>query len=347
MFGIEIIEVGIGLVFMYLAISLICSGIVEAGVKVSKLRAKHLKTALGKLLDDPNHNGFVKQLYEHHLIKSPLEDKIGEPEYMAAQKFSAAVFDILATGSTDDDRYQAIKARIELMNDSAVKTRLLKILESSAEELETMRDKVETWFNDNMEAVTKWYRKRMRTFVSFVGIAIVTILNADTIHVAKNLWTDNDMRQATVSAAKSYSASLEQRMADVPADSAALTFGETISQIESDINQTKVLPIGWVAKDIPGGAGFDGDPILFWLMKVLGLLLTVGAVSLGAPYWYGMLKSLLNLRFGSGGSGDEASKGDSQPVNVTINNEVPKTETSSAGSTLDTPTLEDTGEAGL
>ena len=318
MFGIEVIEVGIGLVFMYLVISLICSGIVEAGVKVSKLRASHLKKALGKLLDDPNHNGFVKQLYDHHFIKSPLESKIGGPTEIGARKFASAVFDILTTGSKDDERYKKIKDRIEQMQDSYMKTHLLKILESNTEELESIREKVESWFNDSMKDVTIWYRKRMRTFVSIVGIAMVGFFNADTIHVATTLWTDNDMREATVSAANSYSSSLESRLASESSDSAAATFTKTINQIEADISETKILPIGWVSAQIPGGKDFQGDPILFWMVKLLGLIMTLGAVSLGAPYWYGMMKSLLNLRFGGITSG--ANSGNGQPISVTINN---------------------------
>ncbi len=42
----------------------------------------------------------------------------------------------------------------------------------------------------------------------------------------------------------------------------------------------------------------SGDPQVgqFWLTKLMGLLITASAVSLGAPFWFDMLIKLVNLR---------------------------------------------------
>lgn len=318
MFGLEIIEVGIGLAFAYFAISVIGSGIVEIGVKLTSLRAKHLKEALGNLLDDKNYNGFVAQLYEHHLITSPMKDKLGDPKSMKAKDFAAAVFDILCDGSTEDERYQKIKARIETIKDEKVKTRLLNILESSAEDLESMRDKVESWFNESMEAVSEWYRQRMRFWVTIVSFAVVGAMNADTIRMTKMLWNDNELRQSTVAAAESFANSMETRFQEQSADTAAKSFGQALEQIKSDIDRTKVLPIGWNSEVTPLQAEFQGDATRWWLLKVLGLLLTIGAVSMGSTYWYRQLKQLLNLRVGKQNSA--GGGGGTTTVNVNTNN---------------------------
>ncbi|UCG43397.1 MAG: hypothetical protein JSU73_01910, partial [candidate division WOR-3 bacterium] len=49
------------------------------------------------------------------------------------------------------------------------------------------------------------------------------------------------------------------------------------------------VPLGWSRKALPGT--FYG-----WLLKVVGLLATALAVSLGAPFWYDILRKLLGLR---------------------------------------------------
>ncbi|MEM0998043.1 MAG: hypothetical protein AAGN35_13220 [Bacteroidota bacterium] len=330
MFGIEILEVGIGLVFMYLVISLICSGIVEAFVKITKLRAKHLKTALGRLLADPNYNGFVKELYEHHLIKSPLEDKIGEPTYIDSRRFATVVFDILTEGGKSD-QFEAIEARLATIKDPKVRERLLKILHSSGDQIDSMRDKVEHWFNDSMESVSLWYKKRMRTLVTICGIVVVTAMNADSIQVARVLYSDDDIREATINAARSYSDEMAGRMD--PSDSTNTTsFTQNMRALEDDVQASQVLPIGWTLNSMPYERNAQGkivttpgeDPILFWLLKIAGILLTTGAVSLGAPYWYAQLKSLLNLRFRA--SGRQEGGAAAQPITVNVNTNPPRTE---------------------
>lgn len=296
MFGLEILEVGIGLVFMYLTISLICSGIVEAFQKVTRFRAKHLRQALQELLADPNNNGFVQKLYDHHLIKTPFQEKTGGVTWIDGKKFAQAILDIATEGKSSGE-YQAVLSAIEgIQGNDAMKNRLLKLLTATGDQVESIEKRVENWFNESMDEVGRWYLKRIRTIVSIVGIVVVTVMNADTIQMAKALWNDNELREAAVTASKTYAEGLEARMQAAPADSAAIEFGKTIHQIESDIATSKVLPVGWYKSELPYGKK-DADPILFWLLKIAGLLMTMGAVSLGSPYWYAQMKSLLNLRF--------------------------------------------------
>lgn len=323
MFGTEIIEVGIGLVFAYFSISVICSGIVELGVKLTKLRARHLKMALGKLLDDKHYNGFVGELYKHHLISSPLRDKLGDPTSILARDFSAAVLEILGKDDklSEAEQFQAIETRIMTIQDHATRERLLAILRSSANHFDTLRAKIENWFNESMESVSEWYRQRMRTWVTIVSIVVVGVMNADTIHMATMFWNDDELRTATVEAAQGYAKTMQDRMnaaSPVPDSTGGSTGAKpvltpdekalqdldairgTLNALNQDINATKVLPIGWASETLPLAPGWDHskDPVMWWLVKVAGLILTIGAVSLGSTYWYKQLQSLLRFRFG-------------------------------------------------
>lgn len=42
----------------------------------------------------------------------------------------------------------------------------------------------------------------------------------------------------------------------------------------------------------PGGPASAGD----WLVKLLGLAATTAAAAMGAPFWFGALNRLVNLR---------------------------------------------------
>ena len=53
------------------------------------------------------------------------------------------------------------------------------------------------------------------------------------------------------------------------------------------------LGLGWNVKDEAQlkSAGFGG-----WAKKLVGLLITALAISLGAPFWFDLLKKLVNIR---------------------------------------------------
>lgn len=349
MFGTEIIEVGIGMAFGYFVISVICSGIVELGVKITKLRSKHLKEALGVLLDDKNYNGFVKELYEHHLISLPLKEKLKEqePTYIDAKHFASAVLDILGKNDklSDADQFKLIEARINTIKDDKVRNRLLKILNSSAQEFDTFRDKIENWFNDSMAGVSEWYKQRMRAMVTIISVVVVTAMNADSLRMATMFWNDDELRAATVETAQTYAESVQSKLENQPLDSASNTIKASLDAINKDIAVAKTLPIGWGSEVLPGKPGFNvqEDPIKWWLLKIAGLFLTVGAVSLGSTYWYRQLKSLLNFRFGEKDKG--AGDAPAANVNVTVVPASNETATTSSAAVANTPAAPETPPA--
>jgi hypothetical protein len=71
MFGSTILDVAIGLIFSFLAISLFTSATVEAINSLLQLRAVNLKSGIMALVNDPGFASLAKDLYEHPLV-SPL-----------------------------------------------------------------------------------------------------------------------------------------------------------------------------------------------------------------------------------------------------------------------------------
>lgn len=71
MFGSTILDVAIGLIFSFLAISLFTSATVEAINSLLQLRAVNLKSGIMALVNDPGFAGLAKGLYEHPLYQRP------------------------------------------------------------------------------------------------------------------------------------------------------------------------------------------------------------------------------------------------------------------------------------
>jgi hypothetical protein len=68
MFGSDIVDVALGMVCVYLLLSLICSAVKELIEQVMKHRARDMETSLRELLADPDGAGLVQKIYNHGMI---------------------------------------------------------------------------------------------------------------------------------------------------------------------------------------------------------------------------------------------------------------------------------------
>jgi hypothetical protein len=68
MFGSDIVDVALGMVCVYLLLSLICPAVKELIERVMKHRARDLETSLRELLAGPDGTGLVQKIYNHGMI---------------------------------------------------------------------------------------------------------------------------------------------------------------------------------------------------------------------------------------------------------------------------------------
>ena len=86
MFGFPILEVAIGLSFIYLLLSLICTTVNETIATLTRRRSKVLEKAITNIIGDPK---LKNELYSHPVIKS-LSEGGKPPSYIPAPKFAVA-----------------------------------------------------------------------------------------------------------------------------------------------------------------------------------------------------------------------------------------------------------------
>ena len=101
MFGSGILDIVIGLVFVYLLLSLIASTLNELILAQLNMRGKYLLRGLKELLNDQGAAQLVKHLYEHGLVyglfQGPFDpDKPSNlPSYIPARSFALAILDLI------------------------------------------------------------------------------------------------------------------------------------------------------------------------------------------------------------------------------------------------------------
>ena len=99
----NILDVAIGLTFIFLAVSLAASAITETIASILKWRSISLKKGIKDLLNDPNCSGLALQIYNHALVNPRADGKATEtsqplwwklPAYVDRQNFAHALMDV-------------------------------------------------------------------------------------------------------------------------------------------------------------------------------------------------------------------------------------------------------------
>ncbi len=286
MFGSMALELAISMVFVYLLLSLLCTAINEWLAGILALRSKTLEQGIQNLLNDQSGNGFAKQIYEHPLIKGLCEQG-HKPSYIPSRIFALALLDLIAPANAAGTARSLADVRSLLgkVTDPGLQRILLILIDQSGGEINHLRLSLENWFDESMNRVSGWYKKRTHNIIFALACVVTLAANADTIMIVNALSRDATLRASIVAAA--------QEAAKQPLPTGNSTTLDGVPTLHAQIDALQ-LPIGWSmsSKDRGGLPRSAGEAS----MKLLGLVLTVFAVSLGAPFWFDLLNKLVNFR---------------------------------------------------
>lgn len=299
MFGSTILEVAIGVAFVYLLLSMICSALNEMLAGAFRMRARNLQEGLRNLMNDPG-GTLVGRLYDHALIRGftpRLKRPTALPSYISARVFSVALLDLLAPADpTKGPKTVAdLKAAVASLPNAHLKQALSAIIDEAGDDLERIRKGIARWFDDAMERVSGWYRRQAHRILLLLAFGVTAVLNVDTIVIGNQLARDNALRAAVVAGA--------QAMVQRPQGDTTVSPATIVGEVRREL-QNLQLPIGWTVQD---GRRFPADRA-GWLAKAAGLLLTTVAVSLGAPFWFDVVTRLAKVNLRSGGPRPEPEK---------------------------------------
>lgn len=169
---------------------------------------------------------------------------------------------------------------------------------AAGHQLERLQENIEQWFNDTMDRVSGWYKRWTQRVVLAISIFLVFAANADTLMLAKRLTRDSALRASIVTAAEQ----VAQNDAANPAEN--IQARQELLKVAETLN----LPLGWMpGQNDPYATEQVPDSFAGWLLKVPGLLISIFAVSLGAPFWFDTLSKFINLR-GAGTPPGESKK---------------------------------------
>jgi hypothetical protein len=301
----DALEVAIGMTFVLGLISLVMTAVAEYIESWRKTRGKILLEGVIELLDDTDNPGSGKEaaraVYGHPLVQGlyigdsaqAMADHKKLPSYLPANNFALALIDKVLTGEINAATSDAtlppqapladrLRLAAERVRNAQLRRALLLAAQVGGSDLDKIRKYIEDWFNAAMDRTTGRYKRKSQKLLFWLGLAGALLLNVNALTIADALSKDATLRRAVVAQAEAKGATPEA------ADAAAKKINEL------------GLPIGWTDRAVntvrqafdPGGAGATGGA----LQLVLGYLLTALAVSLGAPFWFDLLKRLMVVR---------------------------------------------------
>jgi hypothetical protein len=231
-----------------------------------------------------------------------------QPSYLPAAVFSACVLQHLnaappASDLSPDatiDRLRKVLATPVTGQADPKQDALRSILETTlatqGPSVQAVKLAIEKWYNDTMDRVTGWYKRRTQACLLMIGLVIALGGNVDTIGVALWLWQGDVARQTIVSAATDYvksnptlgapSSKGANKDAAPAAPTLAKEFGAQLLETDRELLLLQ-YPIGW--------SHVAFRPL--WIFQYLiGALITAIAVSMGSSFWFDALQGLIKMR---------------------------------------------------
>src|SRR5688572_19401469 len=271
-----ILDVAIGLILIYLVLSLIASAITELLESVLRTRAKYLWMAMGELLGDPPRRGSksncerpprpsLADFYNHPLICGLFYDSYENaqrslllrslPSYIPRGHFATTVIDLVARQASNQSAstMTALREGVQRLDVTPVTTPVTSLLRVSGDDLPALQAAIESWYEGAMNRATGWYKRHSQILLLVTGYLVATAINADTIGIARYLSLNEEARTQLVAAA----------VGSNPATTNVLGL----------LSQVPATNLRW-----------------------LGYLITACAVSIGAPFWFDLLKKFVNVR---------------------------------------------------
>lgn len=287
---IGLIQVVIGLVFLLLLLSLLVTTIMELISSMLALRGQNLEKAIKNMLANGQAQGELFQAFKGNALYKQLcnyrgNAKVRPPSYLSSQNFQSIVMDIILKGEDAGKLMQ----KIEEIPNEELKQVLKQLLNDAGYELDAFKEKMQGWYNDVMDRAAGWYKRNIQILVTFVGLVVAVIFNADTISVYQRLESNPEELKEIVTMAEAYA---EKNELDIQTGGSVQQQWDQVNHLIQDELQQANSPLGlgWHPEDLQGMTPSD------WVIKILGWIVTALAVSLGAPFWFDLLKKLVNIK---------------------------------------------------
>ena len=281
----QVLEVAIGLMFIYYVLGSLVSLMTQLINEAFETRGKSLERHLMKIVGNNQVGDFVKipQLdalrpIRYKNIFSFLTAKT-EPKKLEKVPVSTLVdayFDFAGLTANTEISTDGLKNVLMALPPSEGKTAIIKWVDQGVTNIEDLRKRTTAYFSGLMSQAAATFKSNARSFVIVLSILLTLLLGTDSIQLIQRLWTNASLRALTVAKAEMI---VQTEGVDASPD-----------DLLKQLDELDIIRIGWWTTELPASDSSAGQWLSFILLKILGLGLTVVAVSQGSSFWYDLLK---------------------------------------------------------
>jgi hypothetical protein len=296
----DIINVFIAIILTFATMSLVASTVTEALSSALKWRSTTLVTGLKELLNDPQLQGYAKEILDHASVnprapgpvtvpadKPAIQDtqakqKLPEtmPSYIPPLQFASAFLDVIQSGSgpvaANAVAQESLKASIDNIPDEQLKILLQGIYARAGGNIQQVRDELAKWFDSSMDRVSGVYKRKTQLVSFLVALFFTILLNVSVVRVAETIWAHPNVAGNLTQLSRTDETGLEALQRFKAAD----------------------FPFGWAIDLRTAATAFRSNPVsvaLSALLAAFGWVVTAIATLFGAPFWFDTLQRFTRL----------------------------------------------------
>jgi hypothetical protein len=282
----QVLEVAIGLIVVYYVLGSMVSLVTKWINEMFETRGVALERYLKKIAGDK-----VIRLTNLPQIKAlqPIRYKnwfsvfgaVTEPkkiEKIPVATLVDAYFDVVGLTANKALGTDELIALINKLPASEGKTAFINWINQGVTNVEDLRKRTTAYFTGMLDQAAATFKANARSFVIMLSIAVTLLFGTDSIQLARDLWTNAELRAI---AAAQADAVVAQEGGNADLTSLVKDLGAFSIKIGwwRQTNNLPVSPTPW-------------DWTKFGLLKFAGLCITAAAVSQGSSFWYDLLKKL-------------------------------------------------------
>ena len=145
---------------------------------------------------------------------------------------------------------------------------------------------VMSWFDETSDRMTQFFAQRARAITIVLSVVVGFTLPLDSLDLLRRLSMDEALRSRLVAAAQQ----IEQTQKTEQNKLERASDDDAVQRLRSDLEGLAIVPKGgvWTMVQREGWAKLED--------ALLGILLSICLMSLGAPFWFEAMKTRLKLR---------------------------------------------------
>lgn len=334
-----LIELAIGLSFLYLMLSVLSSSLVEYLAQKKGWRGRCMRAGLRRLIED---RWMYMAVIRHPMVASLYRHDPGRPKppsYMPPENFADSLLDVLLKKAIDLDPASGLDrnaqqtpgsyaqaARICADAGYAVAGAVLPFL-TQASTIEAAKLSIGKWYDTTMVRVSGGYKRDTKRRLFQIGLAVAILFNVDSIAITTQMLKSSttraamaDLATATLCPPGSEGDGCVLPEVLTPQDLAGVKTAVINTRAELTRMADAGVPLGYaclggvtkttaaLSEDLRGAwaackAAWVEKSI--WqlspelILRLIGWFITAMAISFGAEFWFALVSRFINLR-GSG-----------------------------------------------